>query len=291
MGQCCGKSGKPKPNAPPAAPASENQRPPNPNPVQKATSPNGSAPNKGLHSKKPSNNSLRIDSAADLKSGWGNPPHICITQPSPLHSRSDISEMVDKDIQNLETVFLKTIKDMYLTQSSKFLEAKSKRSKHSDLSLLYNPYNSTDRSTVIIFNRSKDQILDVAGVLDHGLVGKRPAVFVSSKNMLTGDQQQIVEYNSSRPTKKASAPNDEDPQSEAALDHNESRLSEVTRPEMNVANTTHLWRIQTHQNNSKHKTIHCYNDDSLVLQVVGQRLLIMPYKPSETGQHFLVEEK
>ena len=50
-------------------------------------------------------------------------------------------------------------------------------------------------------------------------------------------------------------------------------------------------RIQTHQNNSKHKTIHCYNDDSLVLQVVGQRLLIMPYKPSETGQHFLVEEK
>ena len=37
---------------------------------------------------------------------------------------------------------------------------------------------------MIIFNRSKDQILDVAGVLDHGLVGKRPAVFVSSKNML-----------------------------------------------------------------------------------------------------------
>ena len=35
-----------------------------------------------------------------------------LSLPSP-DSRSDISEMVDKDIQNLETVFLKTIKDMY----------------------------------------------------------------------------------------------------------------------------------------------------------------------------------
>lgn len=52
------------------------------------------------------------------------------------------------------------------------------------MSILYNPYHTSDSQTAIIFNRSKDQILDVAGVLENGLVSKRPVIFVSCKNML-----------------------------------------------------------------------------------------------------------
>lgn len=252
-----------------------------------------------------------------------NPPYICITKPSPLHSRSDVTELCEIEnnktnrinrTDNLRPFYLKsTAKNFYAAQNGKFLSVQKNRTNSASFFIISNPYNQKSKeqnnnSMVIILNQDKTHIIDVQGVLEHGLVSRRPIVWVPISNMLDEEQRQLMEYNYSRKrsvdfnnVNNNGYDNDgvikimeSDPFTENNLDHQQeinsvcSDRRQGNKNELNIVSTTHIWRLQNHSN-GEYVTLHCFNDDSLVLQVVNQKILTMPFKINEIDQHFLFE--